>query len=222
MMCPGITTTYNHTIRGSRTSSAVSLLLRLAPIAVACVGFGGCALTVHDINVDYKYTRTSGAELASTPLQVAAFTDARGNENPRMIWNSRNLHGNTMSGGWQAQKPVAEIVRDGVAQGLAAAHANLADSPHSLILGGELMEYSYQVVSGMWTGTLTTKLTVKFRLKTTQGATLWNDTFTGTTQYHGTSMPGVDMLLGKSLDSLVTQLVDDDLFRQRLSHPTSP
>ena len=120
----------------------------------------GCALTVHDARVDYKYTKAPAADFSGSPekIRVVNFEDSRGMDNPRMITHSQNMYGNTMSGGTQAEKPVAEIVRDGVAQSLAAAHTRLVDADPSLILSGDVMEYGYTVVQGFWTGTANTKL----------------------------------------------------------------
>src|SRR5207249_4110105 len=85
-----------------------------------------CALTVHDARVDYKYTKAPAADFASSPekIRVGNFEDSRGMDNPRIIMHSKNMYGNTMSGGTQAEKPVAEIVRDGVVQGLTTGTAN--------------------------------------------------------------------------------------------------
>ncbi len=114
-------------------------------LMMAMCGLGGCALTVRDVHVDYKYTKVPITDLSNSPekVRIGKFDDSRGMDNPRMIMHSQNMYGNTMSGGTQAEKPVAEIVRDGVAQALAATHARIVEDDPSLILSGDLMEYSY-------------------------------------------------------------------------------
>ncbi len=119
-------------------------------LMMAMCGLGGCALTVRDVHVDYKYTKVPITDLSNSPekVRIGKFDDSRGMDNPRMIMHSQNMYGNTMSGGTQAEKPVAEIVRDGVAQALAATHARIVEDDPSLILSGDLMEYSYSLVQG--------------------------------------------------------------------------
>jgi hypothetical protein len=178
----------------------------------------GCALTVHDARVDYKYTKAPAADFSSSPekIRVVNFEDSRGMDNPRMITHSQNMYGNTMSGGTQAEKPVAEIVRDGVAQSLTAAHTRLVDADPSLILSGDVMEYGYTVVQGFWTGTANTKLMVKLKLASKSGNTIWSDTLLGQASYHGAMSPGEVALFQLTLDDFVERLQKDEDFQRAL------
>jgi hypothetical protein len=194
--------------------------LVVSGLALALASLSGCALTVNDTRVDYHYTKVPAADFTSSPerIKVGNFEDSRGMENPRMIMHSQNMYGNTMSGGTQAEKPLAEIVRDGVIQGLTTAHAHVADDDPSVVLTGELMEYGYTVVQGFWTGTANTKLMVKLRL-TKSGNTVWSDTILGKASYHGGGNPGEDVLFRMTLDDFVERLQkDEDLQRALHAH----
>lgn len=181
-------------------------------------GVSGCALTVHDARVDYKYTKEPAVDFSSSleKIRVRNFEDSRGMDNPRMIMHSQNLYGNTMSGGTQAEKPVAEIVRDGVVQGLTTAHAHVVEDDPSVILSGDLLEYSYTVVQGFWTGTANTKLMVKLKLASKSGNTIWSDTLLGKASYHAAMNPGEDALFRLTLDDFVERLQKDEDFRRAL------
>lgn len=137
-------------------------------------------------------------------------------DNPRMIMHSQNMYGITMSGGTQAEKPLAEIVRDGVVQSLTATRAHVVDDEPSVILTGDLMEYSYTVVSGFWTGTANTKLLVKLRLTSKTGNTIWTDTLLGKASYHAAMHPGEDALFRLTLDDFVERLQKNDDFKHAL------
>ena len=187
-------------------------------LTVALGGMSGCALTVHDARVDYKYTKAPAADFASSPekIRVGNFEDSRGMDNPRIIMHSKNMYGNTMSGGTQAEKPVAEIVRDGVVQGLTTAKAHVVDDDPSVILSGDLMEYGYTVVQGLWTGTANTKLMLKLKLTSKTGNTIWSDTLLGKASYHAAMNPGEDALFRLTLDDLVERLQKDEDFQHAL------
>jgi hypothetical protein len=178
----------------------------------------GCALTVHDTRVEYKYTKAPAADFSSSPekIRVVNFEDSRGMDNPRMITHSQNMYGNTMSGGTQAEKPVAEIIRDGVVQGLTATHAHFADDDPSLVLSGDVMEYGYTVVQGFWTGTVNTKLMVKVRLASKSGNAIWSDTLLGKASYQGAMNPREVVLFQLTLDDFVERLQKNEDFQRAL------
>ncbi len=192
----------------------------LIPLAMAMfLGLSACALTVNDVHVDYKYSKAPASDFSksSETIRLATFEDSRGMENPRMLKHSQNLYGNTMSGGVQAEKPVAEIVRDGLVQGLTTANAHVVDNDPSVILNGDLMEYDYTVVQGFWSGTANVKLTVKLKLTDAKsGSTVWNDTLLGKASFHASSSPGEDVLFRLSLDNLVEKLQEDADFQHAL------
>jgi hypothetical protein len=196
-------------------------LYAIAMVSLLAAGLGGCAFTVHDVNVNYSYEKPAKADLSSSTetLRIAPFTDTRGNPNPRMLMNAQNMHGSTTTGGWQAEKPVADIVRDGFVQALTAAHAHIVAESDSMVLTGELVDYHYTVIQEFWKGTAVTKMIVKLRLNSEKsGVTLWNDTLSATINYRAASSPGEDVLFKLTLDNLMDQLTDSDLFKVLGSH----
>jgi hypothetical protein len=103
---------------------------------VLAIGLSGCAMTVRDTKVDYVFSKSPPIDLTASAatIRVADFRDSRDNPNPRMIMNMQNMNGQMTSGGWQAEKPVAAIVRDRVIQGLVAAHSHVVGDSESLVL----------------------------------------------------------------------------------------
>jgi hypothetical protein len=194
-----------------RTASTSKILLG----SILLAWLGACAFTVHDVRVDYVYREPVAIDLSdvSERIRIGPFEDNRGNPNPRMIMNAQNGHHQTTTGGWQAEEPIAEIVRDGIAQGLAADHATLVDSSESLVLTGEVLDYHYLLEEQFWSGTVRPLLTVKLRLSdATSGATVWRQSFTGSTSYHGSFMPAAEMLFRGSLDDLVKKIASGRAF----------
>jgi hypothetical protein len=121
-----------------------------------------------------------------------------------MIIHETNGYGQPTAGGWQAEKPVAEIVRDAISQGLAVADAPLVESGAALILTGEVQEYRYRFEEKFWSGDVFPMLTVAFRLRdSTSRETLWKHTVTGSGKYHGSFMPSTEFLFRSALDDLV-------------------
>jgi hypothetical protein len=204
-------------IKSRKNENGMKHLLALGLMA-AMWAVSGCALTVRDTPVDYKFTKAPAADFSGSPekIRVGKFADSRGMDNPRMLMHSQNMYGNTMSGGSQAEEPVAEIVRDGVVQGLTAAHARVVEDGPSLILSGDLMEYSYSVVQGLWAGTVNTKLLVKVKLSSQSGHTIWSDTLLGKASYHGAMNPGDVVLFQLTLDDFVMELQKNEDFQRAL------
>ncbi len=190
-------------------------MIRFSVLAL-CLATSGCAFTVHDVQTNYRYSAPVSTRLAPRDLQVGPITDQRGVENPRMIMNMTNLNGDTTSGGWQAEKPLSEILRDGVIQGLSAANVRVQSANAGVVLRGELLDFNVKTIMGMWEGTHQGKMTAKFQLTNGRtGAIVWQDTFVGSSQIKGGE--GVVGVLKATLDSVVTKLISDAYFQQKLA-----
>src|SRR5687768_1141384 len=111
----------------------------LAPLLASAIVTSGCAFTVHDVKADYSYAIPVTTSLASRTVSVGEVKDDRGVANNRMIMNMKNLNGDTTSGGYQAEKPIAEILRDGIVQGLTAANVKVQQDAAQLSLRGQLL-----------------------------------------------------------------------------------
>jgi hypothetical protein len=182
---------------------------------IASIALSGCAFTVHDVAVNYKYAGEVSVNLQGASVAVAPFTDSRGASNPRMLMHMKNLNGDTTSGGWQAEKPLADIARDGVIQALEAAKAAIRPSSN-VELSGQLQDFSYEAIMGMWEGELKGKLLLKLELKQVgSGEVIWKDTFVGNASVKGGA--GAEGLFRQTLSDALNQLMSDKYFLQKLS-----
>ncbi len=175
----------------------------------------GCAFTVHDVYVDYKYEKPIEYDFVPRQLEVGDVKDSRGAENPRMIMNMTNLNGATTSGGWQAEKALNEIVKDAVIQGLSNSNIDLSNPESEIKLSGELLAFDVETIMGAWQGTYKGKMTAKFELvDLDSGNIVWRDTFIGSAQVKGGE--GVVGVLKETLDDLVTKFLNDKYFQQKI------
>lgn len=183
-------------------------------VLVSILFITGCAFTVHDVNVDYKYDKPQQFSFVPKTLDVGGISDARGVENPRLIMNMTNLYGDTTSGGWQAEKPLNEIVKDAVVQGLSKSNIILIPNPE-LKLSGELLSFEVKTIMGAWQGSFKGKMTAKFQLVDPRsGDIIWRDTFIGSSQVK--SSDGVVGTLRATIDDLIDKLLSDDYFQQKI------
>lgn len=148
---------------GRRATRALVLLSGVASL----LSVSGCLYATHDVLVDYSFhgNVTELVHSPTTSLQLGQFEDVRGESNPRMLVHIHDGYQQPTAGGWQAEKPVADIVRDAVRQGLVAANAPLRESGASVELTGEVQEYTYRIEKQFWTGDLFPMLTVAFRMR---------------------------------------------------------
>lgn len=190
-------------------------MFRVSVIAV-CITLSGCAFTVHDVQTNYRYSSPFISQLSPKHVQVGSFSDARGVQNPRMIMNMTNLNGDTTSGGWQAEKPISELLRDGVIQGLTSAGVKTQSPSAVLGLKGQLLDFNVKTIMGMWEGSLEGKMIAKFQLtNSSTGNIVWQDTFVGSSQVEGGE--GAVGVLKATLDNVVTKLLSDGYFQQKLA-----
>src|SRR5882762_3087923 len=172
----------------SRSYAVSRWLLALAALVMA-----GCADPLYDVRVDYTFRGTVARDLSTSRerIRLGAFEDRRGNPNPRMILHSWNGRWEPNSGGWLAETPIADIVRDAVVQGLSAAHAPLVESSETLILTGETEDYQYAIHRDrFWTGTVNPLLTVRFRLRDARTRELlWSGSLTGMHEIRASELP---------------------------------
>lgn len=190
-------------------------------LVILGISFGllsGCAFTVHDVQVDYTYQNDVNVDLSKispSPLEVGVIEDGRNVKNPRMIMNMKNMNGATTSGGWQAEKPIADIIQDALSQGLGKANAPLTDSAGKLILTGELLDFEYKVIMGVWEATIKSSLSVKLQVRDVNTERIiWKDTYISSASVKGSE--GAEGALRAALDDLVTDLLSDEYFIQQL------
>lgn len=205
---------------GRRATRALVLLSGVASL----LSVSGCLYATHDVLVDYSFhgNVTELVHSPTTSLQLGQFEDVRGESNPRMLVHIHDGYQQPTAGGWQAEKPVADIVRDAVRQGLVAANAPLRESGASVELTGEVQEYTYRIEKQFWTGDLFPMLTVAFRMRDVDSRqTIWKKTITGTSHFHGSFMPSTELVFRGALDDLVLRVVSDPAFANALNGQAS-
>ena len=79
----------------------------------------GCAISKTSVSIDYVPATTFAAtdsDLVNYRISVGEIEDMRRLEDPNVIIHKTNNYGDTTSGAYVAEKPVASIVRDALAQ----------------------------------------------------------------------------------------------------------
>ncbi len=181
------------------------------------ITLSGCAFTVHDVNVGYKYNKPTTNDLSSVTINIGEFKDARNVDNPRMIMNQKNGYGQTTTGGWQAEKPLVEIVKDGITDGLVRSGAVTNANKSNLTLTGQLLGFDGDIKMGWWSGTFNGKVTVKLQLtENGTGKIILRDTYVGSGEAEGKS--GIESIVKVSVDNLVDNLLKDEFFIQKLKN----
>lgn len=165
---------------------------KLAAIAGLLLLFvSGCsaAYIVHQTPLNYSHSEQLPKDIIQNPkktLSVGDFKDSRVVTTPEMILNLRDYRGSILPGGWEAEKPIAEIVRSALSEGAKISGLALTNKG-DLLLSGEIIDYrlgevSGRILGGTFEGTLNSKLTVKLQLRDSRGwilKTLWETTFVG-------------------------------------------
>lgn len=182
---------------------------------------GGCAFTVHDVPLNYNYAGTlAPSESALPSVQVGDFQDVRDVANKRMIANAQNLNRDTTTGGWQAEKDLALIVKDAFAEGAAQLGAGDKSKMPVLLLAGELTDVTSRSVVGLVRGTFAMQIRVRLTLRDQRtGEIIYRDSVTG----EGSANSGnvVRSAFNTALTNLVDRALNDAYFRQQLSRAAS-
>jgi len=199
-------------------------LLLVPLLAISSFILGGCAFAVHDVEVNSEFTGNILRpldEATTDTLSLGQFQDRRSNAvSDRMIFQITNLNGDRTSGGWQAQKPVAELVKDSISDGLEKAELKILPSGGDLELTGELVDLDYEIITGWWSGQLNSEMTVKVMLKDqTNGKILWKETYFSK---DSTDKFEMELIFERLLQDMVQQLIEDDYFRQVLTENSNP
>lgn len=199
--------------------------LRLVVLVSTVAFLSGCAFSISQVPIGYSYNeRLSLEHPVSKSLAVGDVKDSRNIDNPKLIVHKRNEAGNVTTGGYEAEKPLSEIIRDGLNQGLIAAAIPTSSGSCNFTLYGELMDFSNDLTMGLWKATLNSKLTVKLRLRDNANNTvIWGETLMGKArEIPITGIPGItgdDHIkdgFAKALNDLIRQLYTDEAFLEKL------
>jgi len=194
--------------------------IKLLAVLFTLLLLSGCAFTVHDLPVNYEYTKaiTLPNNDNLPEITITEIKDTRTVENPRMLMNQQNGYGQTTTGGWQAEKELSLIVKDAIEQGIAKANLN-SSADRKIQINGELVDLTSSIVSGWWTGTINMKVSVKLTARDEKSdEILWRDTIfgDGTSDKQSSVKPALLEAFNSSLDNLVNTLFQDEYFRQKV------
>ncbi len=180
-----------------------------------------CAFSVHQTPLNYQYSGEipEGMEKLHKTVLIGEFKDTRGTSTPNMIMNMRNLNGNVTTGGWEAEQPISEVVKQAIGEGLGKIQL-VSASNNNLVLTGEVMKFSIDAImtAGLgqkYKGMLSTKIQL------TDSETkkiIFRDTYSG----QGIPCKGANGSKGiikdtftKALDNLVETIISDQYFLQQ-------
>jgi hypothetical protein len=202
-----------------REGASMGTICRCMSVTILSAVFvfaSGCAFTVDQVPINFEFQETinHGIECSKT-TSIGAITDTRPVDDPNLIVHKTNMHGYTTTGGYKAEKPLAEIIRDGLVQGFAAADLPVSGEHGDYTLRGEFMDYGYHIIMGLFDGKLNSRLTVRFTLvDNARDKIVWRDTFIGRatiTKGHLVRDP-----FSLALTDLIRQVCSDELLLEYL------
>lgn len=163
-----------------------------------------------EINVDFQYQGTHTVDLSKLrgPIHIAEFTDGRGNENSRLI-TTIHLGDGDAGAGYQAEQPLADIIRDAFVQGFQHGGATLAETADGMRLVGNLL--ASDVVKIDREGVPSIQITLRTNIQLQGGGrTIWQTTLFG--RGIAPASEGLVAAIHAALDRSVRELVGDDYF----------
>lgn len=128
---------------------------------------GGCAFTMDEKTINYAFAPPGGEVTAlntEKSIQVGEITDDRNPSHPNLIFNKMNLNGDVTTGGYLAEKPIVEIIREGIVSGLDAALVDVREDA-DLELTGRLRELRYEAKTSWTKAELHLSMTIQIVLK---------------------------------------------------------
>ncbi|HXS69636.1 MAG TPA: hypothetical protein VN761_12385 [Candidatus Polarisedimenticolia bacterium] len=205
----------------TRSAGVIGKLLSGGLLLLGCCLLAtGCAFSRTETQVNFvpKVSEPLKAEKAS--LTVGEIKDSRSVNDPNVLIHKSNAYGPT-SGAYVTKSPVAEILKNGVADALKQNGFVGADAG-KYELRGDLQEFSLDPRAGVWEATVNPKLVVRFELvEKGSGEPVWHDTFIG--HAIGKTAWGdkefLSRMFSESADDLTKQLIEDKTFRGFLEQP---
>jgi hypothetical protein len=181
------------------------------PITLCSIAFlSGCAMTKENLALNYHLDANSGGILKVSHAEKVSVSvqDKRDVEDPRLIIHKQNMYNNVTSGGYLAEKPLANIVKEALSTGLNQMGYSLSNRSKYLF-DCELIEVKPKYVMGWVQGTVGVQVELNIRVyNEISHAIVWQDIIRG----HGsviTAWGGNDTLkaaFNKALTNAIRQL----------------
>lgn len=178
--------------------------LKTCALVVCTLALLAPAFAAEEVVLQYSYDgdiRTDFSNIRNGPMKIAEFSDGRSGASPNLITDD--------DGGYTADQPLADIVRDALVKGFTKGKATLVDSGENLILQGAIVSSEAQRVDS--NGTESIQLTIRTRIQLQgNGRTMWETVLFG----RGTApvSEGMEQALSNALDRTVRGLIQDDYF----------
>ncbi len=156
-------------------------------------------LAAETVAVNYTYAGNHNTDFSSfsRSLKIAEFGDNRGGDAKHI------------AGDYEANSPLAQIVRDALIQGFTHGQAKLVEADEDMQIAGNIVSSDLQTVDR--SGVESLQLTVRFNVQLQgRGRTIWETTLFGRGVVPSTE--GIDAALSAALDRMVRELVNDDYF----------
>jgi hypothetical protein len=161
-----------------------------------------------EITFDYMFEgniRHDFSSISKGPLRIGEFSDSRTVDNPNIITDSE--------GGFVADMPLADIVRDALVQGFTKGKAALVDADAGLTIQGTVLSSEATIVErdGVQSIQLTVRTSVQLR---DANRTVWETILFGRGIAPVTE--GMGQALKNAMDRTINGLVRDDYFLMEL------
>ncbi len=162
------------------------------------------AFAVEEITFNYTFegdVRQDFSNIPKGPLRIGEFSDSRGVDNPNLITASE--------GGFVADKPLTDIVRDALVQAFTKGKAALVDTDANLTIQGSILTSEAVIIErdGVQSIQITVRTTVQLR---SSGRTLWETVLFG--RGAAPVSEGMEQALSNAMDRTINGLVRDDYF----------
>jgi ABC-type uncharacterized transport system auxiliary subunit len=183
---------------------------------LSCLLMTGCAFTRTETQVNFSpvVLASLGAQKKAA-LTVGDFTDSRLVEDKYVLLQKANGFGQTTSGAYVTKEPVADILKEGLAEALQK-NGFVTNNAAQYELRGNLQSFGGDAIQGFWSSTVKAEITVRFELiKVDSGQPVWHDTFSGQTTKKFVS-GGADFCAEVFADAgtdLAKNLIEDKTFR---------
>ena len=173
-----------------------------------------CAFSIHETPLNYNYSGSVEAkpENVLKGVVVSQVIDRRTVDAPNIIIHLINGHGQTTTGGYAAEKPVAEIVHNGIDQALTKAGYGSSSEDYSLKI--TINDFDFKAVSGYFSvEKITSTLSISVLLQDSNGAKLAKNTVVGKGELKDKEIDGsnqelVRKMFSISLEDAITQIVE--------------
>ena len=176
---------------------------------------GGCAFGASQVQLNYKLEPmdiTQYRSKGTATIQIVEVKDGRGVDDPSVIVHKKNGYGQSTSGTYVAEKPIAEIVTGAVVEALE--QLNYKVSPDGKFkLSGRINSVGRKDFPGLLDDSIQLSLDIALQITTHGGDPVWSENFIGNGKVIS-SLAGGDVLR-EEFDDTLTRVV-----RQLQNSPT--